>query len=490
MSTKFNETVIINWKPDKNSDITLTKQIIGYLKERIAKGDWVVGQKLPSQRKMAELFEVNRSTIVEALSELTSLGIIDSSFGKGTTIVNNTWSLLIDSSTPDWKNYIEHGIHRPNNPIIQAMYKFEFIEPIIRLGTGEMSPDQFPHDMMADVLKRVSDRNVSYNYLGPLGLYELRVELCKYLNKFNLQVEPSQVLIVSGSLQALQLISLSILGPNSVVLVEEPSYIKSLRVFDFSGITMRNVPMDKDGIMPWMIDDTILKKGKSILYTIPTFHNPTGITMSENRRSELLRWCKSNRLPIIEDDVYRELYFDEAPPLPIKAIDNTGNVLYMGSVSKSLAPGFRIGWIVGPESIVERLGDIKMQTDYGASSLSQWIMNEWFNSGLYDIHIQTLRKQLKERCSFMLHLLDLYFSDIATWNIPKGGFYIWLKLNKPLSIDKVFDQALKENVLINPGDIYSFKKNNCIRLSYSYASNQDMEEGLKKLSVIIKRIIN
>ncbi|HBL06923.1 MAG TPA: GntR family transcriptional regulator, partial [Clostridium sp.] len=343
MSTKFNETVIINWKPDKNSDITLTKQIIGYLKERIAKGDWVVGQKLPSQRKMAELFEVNRSTIVEALSELTSLGIIDSSFGKGTTIVNNTWSLLIDSSTPDWKNYIEHGIHRPNNPIIQAMYKFEFIEPIIRLGTGEMSPDQFPHDMMTDVLKRVSDRNVSYNYLGPLGLYELRVELCKYLKKFNLQVEPSQVLIVSGSLQALQLISLSILGPNSVVLVEEPSYIKSLRVCDFSGITMRNVPMDRDGIMPWMIDDTILKKGKSILYTIPTFHNPTGITMSENRRSELLRWCKSNRLPIIEDDVYRELYFDEAPPLPIKAIDNTGNVLYMGSVSKSLAPGFRIG---------------------------------------------------------------------------------------------------------------------------------------------------
>ncbi len=103
MSTKFNETVIINWKPDKNSDITLTRQIIGYLKERIAKGDWLVGQKLLSQRKMAELFEVNRSTIVEALSELASLGIIDSSFGKGTTIVNNTWSLLIDSSTPDWK---------------------------------------------------------------------------------------------------------------------------------------------------------------------------------------------------------------------------------------------------------------------------------------------------------------------------------------------------------------------------------------------------
>jgi len=220
MNTKLSNTVSINWKPDKNSSITLTKQIIGYIKERIAKGDWLVGQKLPSQRIMAKLFEVNRSTIVDSLSQLSSLGIIDSSFGKGTIIINNTWSLLLDSSTPDWKNYIEHGIHRPNNPTIQAINKYEFIEPIIRLGTGEMSPDQFPSNLMANVLKRVSDRNISFNYLEPLGLYELRVELCKYLRNFNLFVEPSQVLIVSGSLQALQLISLSILGPNSVVIFQ------------------------------------------------------------------------------------------------------------------------------------------------------------------------------------------------------------------------------------------------------------------------------
>ncbi|AOT69292.1 aminotransferase-like domain-containing protein [Geosporobacter ferrireducens] len=488
MKTKSSGTVIIDWKPDKGSDITLTKQIIGYLKGRIAKGDWLVGQKLPSQRKLAQLFDVNRSTIAESLSELSALGIVDSSFGKGTTIINNTWSLIFAGSTPDWNNYIEHGIHRPNNPTIQAINKFEFFEPITRLGTGEMSPDEFPCDLMASVLKRVSDLNISYNYLEPLGLYELRAGLCKYLKKFNLSVEPSQVLIVSGSLQALQLISLSILGPNSVVLVEEPSYIKSLRVFDFSGITMKNVPMDKDGIQPWMIDDTILKKGMSILYTIPTFHNPTGITMSENRRSELLRWCRLNQLPIIEDDVYRELYFDDPPPFPIKSIDTSGNVLYLGSVSKSLAPGFRIGWIIGPESIVERLGDIKMQTDYGSSSLSQWIMTEWFASGLYEVHIQKFRKQLKKRCFFMLRLLDMYFSDIATWNIPKGGFYIWLKINKSIPIEKVFHHALKDNILINPGDIYSFKKNNCIRLSYSYASNQDMEDGLIKLSNIIRKM--
>lgn len=187
-------------------------------------------------------------------------------------------------------------------------------------------------------------------------------------------------------------------------------------------------------------------------------------------------------MPIIEDDAYRELYFDEVPPLPIKTIDDTGNVLYLGSISKSLAPGLRIGWVVGLGSIIERLGDIKMQTDYGASSLSQWVLYEWLTNCLYQEHILNLRKELKARCLFMLQLIYTYFSDIATWNIPNGGFYVWLKLNKSISTEKLFEQALKKNILINPGDIYGFRKNNCIRLSYSYASYNQMEIGLKLLS--------
>lgn len=467
----------------------MVDQIVSFFKNRIYKGDWLCGDVLPPQRELAKIFNVNRSTIVSALSELSSLGIIEPKVGKGTMIANNSWSFLFANSPPDWNHYIEHGFHKSNIPTIQAINKYEFIDPIIRLSTGEVSSELMPHDAISKVLFHLAKLQVPFNYLEPLGLYELRVELCKYLKKHNLDIKPSEILIVSGSLQALQLISVSLLGGNSTVFVEENSYIKSLKVFEFSGTRMKAIPMDKEGPIPWMIDEKTLKEGNSILYTIPTFHNPTGLTMGSSRRNELLKWCKKNQLPIIEDDAYRELYFDCHPPNPIKSIDDSGNVLYLGSVSKSLAPGLRIGWIVGPESIINRLGDIKMQTDYGASSVSQWMLTLLLRDHLYEEHLISLRSKLKARSQYMLHLLETYFYDMATWNIPSGGFYIWLKLNKPISTEKLFTTALKENILINPGYIYGFKKSPYIRLSYSYASTKEMETGIKSLSQIIRKMI-
>jgi GntR family transcriptional regulator, regulator for abcA and norABC len=482
------KTITIDWKPEKQSKISLVDQIVSYFKTCISKGDWLCDDPLPPQRELAKMFEVNRSTIVSALSELASLGIIESTVGKGTVIANNSWSFLFAESPPNWNDYIEHGFHKSNLPTIQAINKYEFINPIIRLSTGEVAPELMPHDVISNALIDLAASKKPFNYLEPLGLYELRVELCRYLRKFEINIKPSEILIVSGSLQALQLISLSLLGNKSTVFVEENSYVKSLKVFEFSDVQMKAVPMDKDGPIPWMIDDSMLKKGNSMLYTIPTFHNPTGLTMGASRRHELLNWCKKNHLPIIEDDAYRELYFDEKPPNPIKSMDSSGNILYLGSTSKALAPGLRIGWVIGPESIIERLGDIKMQTDYGASSISQWLLTYLFKNNLYENHMSSLRNNLKSRCQMMLQLLDTYFSDIATWNIPTGGFYIWLKLKPPIATDKLFDLALKNNILINPGYIYSFKKNNHIRLSYSYASYTEMETGLKLLSQMIRNM--
>lgn len=489
MAELLKKTISIDWQPDRQSKLSLVDQIVGYVKNRVYKGDWLCGDVLPPQRKLAKLFNVNRSTIVSALSELSSLGIIESQVGKGTIIANNSWSFLFANSTPDWKHYIEHGIHKSNIPTIQAINKYEFIDTIIRLSTGEVSSELMPHDAISKVLLHLGNLNIPFNYLEPLGLYELRVELCKHLKRYDLDIKPSEILIVSGSLQALQLISVSLLGGSSTVFVEENSYMKSLKVFEFSGTQMQSIPIDKDGPIPWMIDEKKLKKGNSILYTIPTFHNPTGLTMGSSRRSELLKWCKKNQLPIIEDDAYRELYFGNKPPNPIKSIDDSGNVLYLGTVSKSLAPGLRVGWIVGPESIVNRLGDIKMQTDYGASSVSQWMLTLLLRENLYQEHLLSLRSKLKKRSQYMLHLLETYFYDIATWNIPNGGFYIWLKLNKSISIEKLFEAALKENILINPGYIYGSKKNPYIRLSYSYASTEEMETGIKSLSQIIRKMI-
>ncbi|MBF8984382.1 PLP-dependent aminotransferase family protein [Lutibacter sp. B2] len=480
----------IDWKPNKSSSVPLYRQIIEYIKKKIGNGDWTIGSKLPPQRELAEILEVNRSTIIEALDELKAEGLIEGKSGRGTIIVNNTWSLLAAINPPNWQKYIDSGVHRPNLETIQLINKLEFEPDIVRLGTGELSPEFYPHEKMKKVLRNISNKIESLGYLEPKGLLPLRQIISEHLKKYGINVSPSSILIVSGALQALQLISMGILQTGSRIFVEKPSYIKSLHVFQSTGMKLIGLSMDDNGIEPREIIKNKISKNKTLLYTIPTFHNPTGVVMPEDRRNKILELCEKERLPIIEDDVYRELWLDEPPPMPLKSKDMNGNILYLGSISKTLAPGLRIGWLVGPEPVVERLGDIKMQTDYGSSSLSQWALVEWFSSGLYEEHLSEVREKLRIRRQVALRALEKSFSDIAVWKRPKGGFYIWLRLEKKISMNKIFSMAEKDGILINPGYMYDFSDNQSIRISYSYASCEELEMGLKKLSELIRKLIN
>lgn len=470
----------IEWKPDKNSTVPVYKQISQYISNKVSCGDWLVGSKLPSQRKLAEIFQVNRSTIVTAMDELTSYGMLESEHGGGTKIASNTWSLFM-STPPDWNKYIHSGPFKSNMPTIQIINKLEFDEKYIRLGTGELSPNLFPHELMNKVFKKLPSKIPSLNYLGPLGLPELRRSLTEKLALQGIDVPESSIAITSGALQGLQLISVCMLKPGSTVFTEAPTYLKSLQVFQSAGMNLSGVPMDKNGMMYWQIHKAF---DQSLLYTIPTNQNPSGIIMSEERRQDLFDFCHKNRLPMIEDDAYGDLWFDNPPPKPIKAMDKNGMILYLGTISKTLAPGLRIGWMVGPESVVYRIGDVKMQVDYGASSVSQWALTEFLDNGYYDDYLIYLRKELKARRDFTHILLEKYFKDLADWKIPEGGFFIWLRFKQPLLIDKLFKLSLENNILLNPGNMYDFYENNSLRLSYAYAEPDDLKKGIKILSEI------
>ena len=481
--------VTIDWLPDKDSKEPVYQQIVNYISRKISSGDWTIGSILPPQRELDKSFGVNRSTVVRALDELCSYGILEGQTGKGTVVTSNTWSLLMSTAPPDWGNYLKAGTFQENVPTIQVINKLEFKKGITRLGTGELSPDLFPDKMMQEVFRKLPERIPSLNYLEPLGLFELRHALSGHLKKLGIEADPSSILITSGSLQALQLISVCMLKPGSVVYTESPSYLKSLQVFPSAGMKLSGIPMDHDGILYWNITADRSSMDDSLLYTIPTFHNPTGILMSEARRQELVRFCANNRLPIIEDNAYGELWLEKEPPKPLKTMDRNGMVLYLGTISKSLAPGLRIGWLVGPESVVERLGDVKMQVDYGASSISQWALAELISSGMYDSYLTALRGKLKQRRDFLLSLLERHFKDIAQWDTPSGGFYIWLRLNGKVPVDQLFQLMLNEQILINPGNVYDFGKNQAIRLSYAYASESELEAGIKKLSKIVQGLL-
>ncbi|TNU29632.1 PLP-dependent aminotransferase family protein [Bacillus velezensis] len=463
-------------------------QIIQFIKEKIGNGEWPIGSKIPSQRTLAKHFEVNRSTVITALEELTADGLIEGRMGKGTVVTNNTWTLLAKNSAPDWDQYVTSGIQQPSQKIVQEINKSESNSDLIQLSKGELSHEIFPLAVMKEIIGKVSQNIEAFGYEEPKGYLPLREALSGYLRTNGIQASPSSILIVSGALQAIQLISMGLLQRGSTVYLDQPSYLYSLHVFQSAGMKLTGVPMDHDGLLPEHIRMARGERGRAILYTNPCFHNPTGILMSKKRREEILAASENTQLPIIEDDIYRELWIDEIPPDPIKTIDKNGHVLYIGSLSKTLSPGLRIGWIVGPEPVIERLSDIKMQTDYGSSSLSQRVAAEWFISGEYQQHLEQVRSQLKVRRELALSVLETHLKDVATWNIPKGGFFVWVKILPSISMKLLYTKALSKGILLNLGSIYAEEKGNYIRLSYAYASLEDLQKGIYELGLMIKEL--
>lgn len=374
------------------------RQIIDYMKEKIENGEWPIGSKIPSQRQLAKLFHVNRSTVITALEELMADGLIQGQIGAGTIVMNNTWSLLATNPPPNWSEYVKAGIHKPSKVMVREINEAESNKTLIHLSKGELAPHLFPLETMQSIMKNVSEELDYFGYEEQKGFFPLRKAISNYVKSFGIHVSPNSILIVSGALQALQLISIGLLHRKSTVLLEQPSYLYSLHVFQSANIHLSGIAMDQYGILPSdLLTCTKYSQKKNILYSIPCFQNPTGILMSEKRRKEILKICEKEQLPIIEDDIYRELWIDEPPPAPLKSIDKHGHVLYVGSLSKTLTPGLRIGWIIGPEPVIDRLSDIKMQTDYGSSSLSQRVAAEWINKGFYEDHVANVRTHLKER---------------------------------------------------------------------------------------------
>lgn len=465
------------WKPDQDSELPLYRQIVEYVKLQIQNGYWTSGMKLPPQRQLAEQFGVNRSTLNQAYDALKADGILEGTSKAGTRIRSSGWAFYLNGPGKTWNYYMDYGIHKPNHSVVAVINHEEFNPSMIRLSTGEPSPTLYPKDLLESCFVDAMRRLDNLNYLEGRGLLRLREILARRLTSQGLKASPETLLITSGALQSLQLISIGITPRSSSILVEQTSYLQSLNIFQSVGMTLTPLKMDAYGLLP----SEIMKhksRQANFLYTIPTYHNPTGITQPDHRRQALAALCEREQLPIIEDDVYRELWLDEPPPPPIKTYDRTGNILYLGSLSKSLGPGLRIGWILGPEALIERLADIKMQTDYGSSTLSQYAAAEVIENGTYDLHLTQFREQLRERRQAALALLETHLSDLADWTLPKGGFYIWVKFKQPVPMKQLFQNCLKNNFLINPGELYDQKQPNTFRLSYAYASTEELAQGL------------
>ncbi|KGR82032.1 PLP-dependent aminotransferase family protein [Lysinibacillus odysseyi] len=468
----------MNWQPNRASSISISKQIVQWMTDQIQQGEWTIGTKLPPQRKLALLLGVNRSTLQEAIDELKADGLLASRAGAATYVANDSWHVLMKQKEPDWQQYIESSIHKANYQTIQLINEFEQKESIIRLGTGELSPSLLPADGIQESLQHLALDGKMIGYSSPQGSFSLRQAICHYVKKRGIDTSPENICIVSGGLQALQLIALGLLKPGSVVFQHQFSYLNSLHLFQSFGVNLSNIPENTE---PEELIKQISRKKQSILYTVPTLHNPTGATMTFEEKERLYHACETAQIPLIEDDVYADLVFGKTTPA-MKSMDKSGQIIYIGSVSKTVSPGLRIGWVIASTPVIQRLADIKMQIDYGSSAISQRIVDYWLRSGMYEKHIEQLKHELKSRAALMEELLKMYFWHTATWAPSQGGFYSWLKFNKPIVTTELFMKLLKKNVLINPGYIYWPNDAYHIRLSFSYCSEADLRKGLNILA--------
>ncbi|KWX77879.1 PLP-dependent aminotransferase family protein [Paenibacillus jilunlii] len=519
-----------SWTPDPASALPLHRQISNHYMDKIRSGAWPPGMRLAPQRELCRQLGVNRSTVVTALGELAALGLIEGRRGGGTRVADlrstadgavspgdrasasertassGDGAALAGDRAPSssdgagmdilpiqpagsWNSYVEEGVHYPNLPTVQDINRLEYEQGLIRLGTGEPSPGLLPGEAMTRMLAELSRKTLPpLSYEEPLGSPGLRSAVSSELAKNGIQADPDSILITSGALQGLQLIAVGLLPRGSTILLEKPSYLYSIHAFQSAGVKFSGLPMDEHGLLTDRLAREARRTKAAMLYSIPSFHNPTGILMDAQRRQKLMDVTGGLGLPILEDGAYQELWLDTPPPLPLKALDREGRVLHLGTLSKSASPGLRIGWIVGPEPVVRRLADIKMQTDYGASSLSQLAAARWLEGGYHEEHLQRLRAKLRVRRDAALALLERHFAGLAAWNVPAGGFYIWLALDKPVPLRTLFRAAHKAGLLLNTGDLYDRGDSRHLRLSYVYASPTELETGLPILAGLIRKL--
>jgi len=474
----------MQWKPDKECPEPVYRQIAHYFENLIVSGELTAGAPLPAERKLAKLFAVNRSTITAAYEELRAAGLIQSLKGSGTWVNNTLWGVA-PRKIPNWHEYTMGGAFLPTLPLMKRIREYSDIPAIINLAKADLAPELIPTDAL-DHLLRSHANDSPYSYGDPKGSPALREAVATHLRQHNnINISVEEILITSGAQQALHLIAMCLLRPGDAIAMEGPSYIYSLPLFASAGLRLYRMPVDKHGLLPEDVRNLYSKHKIKMVFTNPTWQNPTGSILSTARREQLLHICEDLRIPIVEDDVYGAITLGDAPkpPLPLMAMNKQGgNVLYVGSLSKTVSPGLRIGWLLGPKSVIDRLADAKQQMDFGTSTLAQHMARLFLAANQWGEQAARLTKQLTHRRDRMLHALEKHLGHLAEWNVPQGGFHVWCRFHHPLPDADLLERGIAQGVLFTPGRVYG-AQTGFVRLTFSWESEDRLEEGVRRLAL-------
>ena len=372
-----------------------------------------------------------------------------------------------------------------NPSVIREILKVTEKPGIISFAGGLPSPKTFPIDAFAAACAKVlsTDGEAALQYAASEGYAPLREWVAASLPW---DVDPAQVLITTGSQQALDLIAKILIDKDAKVLVETPTYLGALQAFTPMEPNYVSVASDGEGVD---IGDLKAKaKDARFLYVLPNFQNPTGNSMSEPRRAALSSAAAKLGLPIVEDNPYGDLWFDTPPPLPLTA-RNPDGCIYMGSFSKTLAPGLRLGFLVAPKALYPKLLQAKQAADLHTPSFNQRMVAEVLKGNFLDRHVPTIRALYKSQRDAMLAALDTHLAGSGvSWNTPDGGMFLWLELPKGMSAVELLPKAVERNVAFVPGAAFysDDPQHNTLRLSFVTASVDQINTGIAALAEVFK----
>lgn len=479
---------------DRHSGITLSEQIRTSIADRIQSGLLQEGEKLPSVRKLSKLLDVSLMTVFHAYELLEQEGLIDRIQGKGTFTLGKSKGSKHrpsqnDSEKPslDWQNAVVDYLPR-------AQYWRMMQTPLLdvaKLSMAALHSSLIPTEWISKQFFQYAqhDSTLLTEY-GPVqGDSKLRGAVLPYFREKSIAVSPNEIMILNGSQQGIDLVASTFVGPGDCVVLEEPAYPCTIDVLRKRGATVYTIPIDEEGMQVDRLAALCDTRPPKLIYTNPTYQNPTGTVMSARRRAQLLELAQSYNAIILEDDATSDLYFGtKPPPPPIKSMDRHGHVIYLKGISKFISPGCRIGFLIADGTFITRLVSSKGISDLGSPLITQKAILPFFTSNQLQKHLPVLREKLKERRDLVLQILNRMAPKSVQWTKPDGGLNIWLSLPPTMNADDLHTFALKEGISFLPGHVCfpTQQQYHHLRLSFSYLDMHSLERSLITLCRLLQ----
>jgi DNA-binding transcriptional MocR family regulator len=480
----------------------LYQQIRDHVRFAVLSGSLGAGMRLPPERALAAALGVNRTTVTRAYQELIADGVAEARHGHGTLISalpeqlrESTYSTAATGVQPpaSWLVGLRALGPRmgPDPGLLRDALATSLREDVISFAAGAPATDLVPHaDLRRALHEQLLARGAAALGYGPVeGLAGLRAIIADRLRRRGVAVRPDEVLVTAGATQGLALAAHALIEPGDEVVVEAPTYVAALQAFGAAGASLIGVPVDAKGMRVDLLAPLLARRRVRLILVQATLHNPTGATLSPERRDRLVALARRHSVPVLEDDAYGELWSKGEGPPPLMALDRSGVALHLGTFSKTVAPGLRVGWLAGPAPVLARLALIKQILDLNTGALPQLALEAFLQGDRYDRHLAGIRRLYAERRAIMLASLERSSGLIEeTAYGSAGGFYLWCRLRQRRSAQLLTAAAMRAGVAILSGDAFyppfslgTDDGRDQIRLSVAGATPERIAAGVQRL---------